>query len=135
MLLLLHGWCCCAVLQAGIIPRIFKYLWQRMPEVQAGLLAAAHPSSSSTCASMCSSSSSLAYGDMRRSLHAEDSSSRVAEQPSLKWLVRCSMLEISKCVFLRGPECFKEVRPKHKRQPDARHHPSCSHLSSSSPVT
>jgi hypothetical protein len=83
-----------AVLQAGIIPRIFKYLWQRMPEVQAGLVAAAHPGSSG--GSMRSSASSLVVGDMRRSLHAEDSSSRVAEQPSLKWLVRCSMLEIHK---------------------------------------
>lgn len=94
-------WCSCIMgavvlplLQAGIIPRIFKYLWQRMPEVQAGLVAAAHPSS--TCGSMRSSTSSLAFGDMRRSLHAEDSSSRVAEQPRLKWLVRCSMLEIHK---------------------------------------
>lgn len=83
------------VLQAGITPRIFRYLWQRMPEVQASLLTAAHPSSSA--GSMRSSASSLVVGDtMHRSLHAEDSSGRLAEQPSLKWLVRCSMLEIHK---------------------------------------
>jgi len=83
--------CCCGVPQAGIIPRIFKYLWQRMPEVQAGLLA--NPGSS--CGSLHSSTSSLAFGDMRRSLQG-DEAGRGPEQPSLKWLVRCSMLEIHK---------------------------------------
>lgn len=77
------------LIQAGLIPRIFKYLWARMPEVAAGLLA----NTSSSAASMHSSTSSLVCGDTRRSLTADDGS-RCTEQPNLKWLVRCSMLEI-----------------------------------------
>lgn len=79
-------------MQAGIIPRIFKYLWQRMPEVQAGMLANLGGGSQP----------GLVQLQQRRSLHAEDSSSSScggqagAEQPSLKWLVRWSMLEIHK---------------------------------------
>lgn len=81
-------------MQAGMIPRIFKYLWQRMPEVQADMLA--NPKSSSGGASLHSSSSSLAFAEMRKSL-ADGGSGRGAEQqPSYKWLVRCSMLEIHK---------------------------------------
>lgn len=77
-------------MQAGIIPRIFRYLWARMPEVAAGLLA----NTSNSAGSIHSSTSSLVC-TARRSLTADDGS-RCAEQPSLKWLVRCSMLEIHK---------------------------------------
>lgn len=107
LLLLLWLFCCRHVRpQAGIIPRIFKYLWQRMPEVQAGLLT--NPSSSGGGGgggggggSTRSSSSSLVFGDLRRSLHGDEaaagsSSGARGVEPSLKWLVRCSMLEIHK---------------------------------------
>jgi hypothetical protein len=80
------------VLQAGIIPRILKYLWQRMPEVQADMLS--HSQSRSGSLHSSSSSSRLGLVDMRKSLHAEDN--RIAEQPSYKWLVRISIVEIHK---------------------------------------
>jgi hypothetical protein len=70
------------MLQAGIIPRFFKYLWHRMPEVQADMLA--NPRSSSGGAANAPPSSSPAAVEC------------AAEQGSYKWLVRCSMLEIHK---------------------------------------
>lgn len=73
---------CVLLSQAGIIPRIFKYLWHRMPEVQADMLA--NPRSSSGDASNLPPSSSSAATEY------------AAEQGSYKWLVRCSMLEIHK---------------------------------------
>jgi hypothetical protein len=86
--------CCCvvSVLQAGISPRILKYLWQRMPEVQADMLS--HSQSKSGSLHSSSSSSSLGFMDMRNSLHAEDSQN--AEQPNYQWLVRISIVEIHK---------------------------------------
>lgn len=78
------------MLQAGIIPRILRDLWQRMSQVQADMLS----STQSRGGSLHSSSSSLGFLDMRKSMHAEDS--RSAEQPSYKWLVRISIVEIHK---------------------------------------
>lgn len=74
-------------LQAGLIPRIFQYLWRRMPEVQASML--------SHCAASMAAS------------EAEHDSSIKSSEPSLTWLVRCSMLEIHRC-----------VRAKHARPAD-----------------
>jgi hypothetical protein len=89
-------------LQAGLIPRIFQYLWRRMPEVQASMLA--HTAKSMAAAGSGPSSPSSkeceAAGDEASS--SSSSSSGRAVQPSLTWLVRCSMLEIHRCGCVRA---------------------------------
>jgi uncharacterized membrane protein YgcG len=74
-------------LQAGLVPRIFQYLWRRMPEVQASMLA--QTANSMAAAGSGPSSPSSSEGD-----ETSSSGSGSAVQPSLTWLVRCSMLEI-----------------------------------------
>ncbi|KAF6259051.1 P-loop containing nucleoside triphosphate hydrolase protein [Scenedesmus sp. NREL 46B-D3] len=73
---------------AGLIPRIFQYLWKRMPEVHASMLA-------DTVTSMVAAGSSPSSSCSQEGGDAGDEvSSGSAAQPSLTWLVRCSMLEI-----------------------------------------
>jgi hypothetical protein len=79
-------------LQAGLIPRIFQYLWRRMPEVQASMLA--HTANSMAAAGSGPSSPSSKEGEAAGDEDSSGSSSSSAVQPSLTWLVRCSMLEI-----------------------------------------
>lgn len=62
---------------AGLAPRLLAYLWQRMPEVQASMLA---PDGGS----LASSSSSLA------------ALTQAGGEPRLKWLVRCSMVAVER---------------------------------------